>query len=85
MKMLYIDGINLRFLVKELNEKLKEAESVEVSDVDEYKDLINTKKDELDSLTKEYNSKHELMLIARNNLDKIEKEISKLNLKMCLS
>lgn len=71
----YIDYLNKK--LDDLNEKLKEAESVEVSDVGEYKDLINTKKDELDSLTKEYNSKHELMLIARNNLDKIEKEINR--------
>lgn len=71
----YIDYLNKK--LDDLNEKLKEAESVEVSDVGEYKDLINTKKDELDSLTKEYNSKHELILIARNNLDKIEKEINR--------
>ena len=71
----YIDYLNKK--LDDLNEKLKEAESVEVSDVGEYKDLINTKKDELESLTKEYNSKHELILIARNNLDKIEKEINR--------
>lgn len=71
----YIDYLNKK--LDDLNEKLKEAESVEVSDVGEYKDLINTKKDELDLLTKEYNSKHELILIARNNLDKIEKEINR--------
>lgn len=71
----YIDYLNKK--LDDLNEKLKEAESVEVSDVGEYKDLINTKKDELDSLTNEYNSKHELILIARNNLDKIEKEINR--------
>ena len=71
----YIDYLNKK--LDDLNEKLKEAESVEVSDVGEYKDLINTKKDELDSLINEYNSKHELILIARNNLDKIEKEINR--------
>ena len=71
----YIDYLNKK--LDDLNEKLKEAESVEVSDVGEYKDLINIKKDELDSLTNEYNSKHELILIARNNLDKIEKEINR--------
>jgi len=71
----YVDYLNKK--LDDLNEKLKEAESVEVSDVGEYKDLINTKKDELDSLINEYNSKHELILIARNNLDKIEKEINR--------
>lgn len=71
----YLEYIHNR--LKELNDNLNKAKSIEIEDVTKYKTQLSDKTTELNEIDSDISKLQNSMSVNRNNIDKLEKEIKK--------